>query len=93
MQHRFGRTGPLIAEQFVDQLVAGYDAVGIAQQQGEQGTLLRPADPHRSAIEPDLKRPEDPEVQTTAHVTPHLKCPQVGRPWPVLRGPKALKGP
>ena len=32
VQHRFGRTGWLIAEQFVDQLVAGYDPVGMAQQ-------------------------------------------------------------
>ena len=69
MQHRFGRTGRLIAEQFVDQLVAGYDAVGMAQQQREQGTLFRPADPHRSPVAPDLERPEDAKLQT-AHVTP-----------------------
>jgi len=84
MEHRFSRTGRLITEQFVDQLVAGYDAVGVAQQQREQGTLLRPADPHRGAVEPDLERPEDSKLQTTAHVTPGLKCPQGARPWLAL---------
>ena len=70
VQHVFGRTGRLIAEQFVDQLVAGHGAVGVAQQQREQSTLLRAADPHRSAVEPDLERPEDSKLQTTAHVPP-----------------------
>jgi hypothetical protein len=64
-----GHSGWLITKQFVDQLVTGYDAVGIAQQQREQGTLLRPADPHHSAAPPDLERPEDSKLQTTAHVT------------------------
>jgi hypothetical protein len=73
VQHRFGRTGQLIAEQFVDQLVAGDDAVGVAQQHCEQGTLLRPADPHRNAAGPDLERPEDPELQMTAHVIPPVE--------------------
>jgi hypothetical protein len=70
VQYVFGRTGWLIAEQFVGQLVAGYDAVGMAQQQCEQGTLLRPADPHRDAVEPDLQRPENSKLQTTAHAPP-----------------------
>jgi len=76
MQHRFSRTSLLITEQFVDQLVAGYDAVGMAQQHCEQCTLLRPADPHRGSVEPDLERSEDPELQTTAHVTLPWSFPQ-----------------
>jgi hypothetical protein len=87
MQHRFGRPGPLIAQQFVDQLVPGHHPVGMAQQQGEQGTLPRPADPHRRAAQPDLQRPENAELHPTAHATPPLV--KVSPPRAALARPSA----
>ena len=69
-QHPVGRGRGLVAEQFLDQLVAGHDAVGVAQQQPEQRSLPRPADPHRGAIEPDLEWPENAERQASAHPNP-----------------------
>jgi hypothetical protein len=44
----------------------------MAQQQREQRSLPRPADPHRGTIEPDLERPENAEHQAIAHPTPHV---------------------
>jgi hypothetical protein len=69
-QHPVCRGRGLVAEQFLDQLVAGDDPVGMAQQQPEQRSLSRPADPHRGTIEPDLERPEYAEHQAIAHPTP-----------------------
>ena len=69
-QHPVGRGRGMVAEQFLDQLVARDDPVGVAQQQPEQRPLPRPADPHRGIIEPDLERPENAERQTSAHPDP-----------------------
>ncbi len=69
-QHPLRSGRGLIAEQFIDQLVAGDDAVGVAQQQPEQRPLPRPADPYRGTIEPDLERPENAEHQASAHPDP-----------------------
>ena len=46
-QHPLRSGRGLIAEQFIDQLVAGDDAVGVAQQQPQQRPLPRPANPYR----------------------------------------------
>ncbi len=69
-EHRLRRTIRLITEQLVDQLVAGDDPVGVAQQQREQGPLPGPADPHRRPAGLDLQRPEDPELQASTHRPP-----------------------
>ena len=66
----------LIAEQFLGELVNGDDRVRVAQQQRQQRPLPGPADPHQRSFEPDLQRPEDPELQPSAHVDP---CPSVLR--------------
>jgi hypothetical protein len=67
-----GRGRGLVTEQLLDQLVAGHDPVGVAQQQPEQRPLPRPADPHLDIIEPDLERPENAKRQASAHPTPRL---------------------
>ena len=71
-QHPVGRGRGLVTEQLLDQLVAGHDPVGVAQQQPEQRPLPRPADPHLDIIEPDLERPENAKRQASAHPTPRL---------------------
>ena len=75
-QHPLRRFRRLIAEQFLGELVNGDDRVRVAQQQRQQRPLPGPADPHQRSFEPDLQRPEDPELQPSAHVDP---CPSVLR--------------
>jgi len=48
--------------ELVDEPVAGDDLVGVQQQGGEQGALLRAAEPQDPAFFPDLERPEDPKL-------------------------------
>ena len=60
----------LIAEQFVDQVVARDDPVGVAQQQREQCPLPRTADPDRRRAAFDLEWPEDREHQASVHAVP-----------------------
>ena len=90
-QHPVGRGRGLVAEQFLDQLVAGDDPVGVAQQQPEQRPLPRPADPHRGIIEPDLERPENAEHQASAHPDPPSECAPNPWRWLVPRAEARLK--
>jgi hypothetical protein len=47
----------------------------VAQEQREQRPLARPTHVHRRAVQSNLERPKDPELDTSAHVP----SPQVSR--------------
>jgi len=67
-QHPLRRAPLLIAEQLVDQLVTRDHLVGVAQQHAQQGPLPRPANAQQRSAAPDLQRPQDPELQPSAHL-------------------------
>ena len=69
-QHPVRRGRGLVAEQLLDQLVAGDDPVSVAQQQPKQRSLPWPANPHRGTLEPDLERSKNAEHQASAHPDP-----------------------
>src|SRR5215211_808110 len=65
---------------FVDEPVAGDDLVGVQQQGGEQGALLRATERGPSGRLRCLQRPKNPELQSaprlTATRTPPSLCPR-----------------
>jgi hypothetical protein len=50
--------------QLLKEPVARHNVVRLEEQQRENPTLLRTAESYRAAINDDLQRPEDPELQT-----------------------------
>ena len=74
-QHPLRRPGGLVAEQLLNQLVAGDHPVGVTQQQRQQRPLPRPAHRHQRSAEPHLQRPQDPEHQATVHGHPRQQYP------------------
>jgi hypothetical protein len=71
------RIDRLIAQELVDQPLTSHDPVRAAQQQRQQSPLAGPADLHRSAVAADLQRPQDSELQPSAHGPLHSSLPEV----------------
>ena len=62
LERRPGGVGRRGTPELVDEPVAGDDLVGVQQQEGEQGALLRAAELQDPAFFTDLERPEDAEL-------------------------------